>query len=341
MDIPLFRPTIRRHILDSVLSCLVADTLGPGRTNRDLVAALADYLGLKGGIATSAYAASVGLALDLIGVVSGDGVIVSALSPSVYQSMIEARGARALFADVEAHTTVVKAGELERCLSEGGRAALIHHTLGAFTDVSPCLEADIPVAEDISQSLLPHAEDGLFGRGADVYLLSLDSENFITTGSGGAVLCARRSQVDRLRELADRALEIQLLPDMNAALGLSQMRDLDRDVSKRRELSSMFAKSVARSRHASVGGTGTTDSIPFSFPVRVMDSMPEVRRYARKRSLETRPAFERACVGTNAEVAATCPGAGKLAMSCLLFPLYPMMSRSQAETVSRVLSTLP
>ncbi len=341
MEIPLFKPTIRRRVLDAVLSCLVADTVGPGKVSRELVSTIAAYLGLAGGTAVSSYAASIAHALDLVGVGGGDKVVVSALSPAVYLGVLEARGARVLFADVEPERPVVRSEELQRCLGEGASAALIHHSLGSLADSSPCLDAPIPVIEDISQSLLPHAEDGLFRRGADVYLLSLDSWNFITAGAGGIVLGTKRAHTTRLKEFTDASLETQLLPDMNAALALSQLHDLDGDLARRREIAALFTRSVLRSRHGVLAADGTGGAPAFSFAVRIKDGMPEVRKYAHKRGVDTCPAFELTPVAFRDDVAQQCPEARKLALSCLLFPLYPMLGKSQMELVSRVLSTLP
>ena len=37
MAVPVFRPTVKRKDMGSVLSCIVSDKIGPGEISRDLV----------------------------------------------------------------------------------------------------------------------------------------------------------------------------------------------------------------------------------------------------------------------------------------------------------------
>ena len=66
--------------------------------------------------------------------------------------------------------------------------------------------------------------------------------------------------------------------------------------------------------------------------------MNDVRKYARKKGVETLPAFA-GRMDTEADIG--CPCAKKLLMSTLLFPLYPTLGKKNVQLVSKVLSTLP
>ncbi len=50
MALPVFRPTVKRKDMGSVLSCIVSDRLGPGEISRDLVSRVCHALGHAGGI---------------------------------------------------------------------------------------------------------------------------------------------------------------------------------------------------------------------------------------------------------------------------------------------------
>jgi dTDP-4-amino-4,6-dideoxygalactose transaminase len=66
-----------------------------------------------------------------------------------------------------------------------------------------------------------------------------------------------------------------------------------------------------------------------------------VQSYARKKGVITQQAFTDSII-TNSEIEnGDYQGARQIYRRCLLFPLYPMLSRSEIETISKVLSTLP
>ena len=47
MAIPVFRPTVKRKDMGSVLSCIVSDKIGPGEISRELVTRAATCLGMR------------------------------------------------------------------------------------------------------------------------------------------------------------------------------------------------------------------------------------------------------------------------------------------------------
>ena len=67
MAVPIFRPTVKRRDMGSVLTCIVSDQLGPGEVSRDLVGRAAHMLGMAGGaVLTSTYLA-LSVALESLG----------------------------------------------------------------------------------------------------------------------------------------------------------------------------------------------------------------------------------------------------------------------------------
>jgi dTDP-4-amino-4,6-dideoxygalactose transaminase len=204
-------------------------------------------------------------------------------------------------------------------------------------------EAGVTVVEDSTFALVPApgAEDGLLPGLADMVIISLGPEGAVSSGSGALLLCRKRSLLADLKGAAGNVARHAQLPNMGAALALAQMGDIDADRARRLEIESMYRASLARSRHEALVAPGESGTAACSFVVKLKDSLGEVRQYARKHGVETRPAFEDSCIAAAEELHEACPGARKLLLCCLLFPLYSMLSRRDAESICRVLATLP
>ena len=87
--------------MDSVLTCMVSDRLGPGILSAELASGVASYLGIAGGFACANYRTALALALDIIGLNRGDKVAFSALSPSLYLDVCNEKGPLPIGIDVD------------------------------------------------------------------------------------------------------------------------------------------------------------------------------------------------------------------------------------------------
>jgi perosamine synthetase len=145
-------------------------------------------------------------------------------------------------------------------------------------------------------------------------VLSLQPEGIITAGGGGVVFVRERRAGRGLSEAQGQLDRDQLLPDMNAALGLIQLKELDRFLRARREIAAAFHQAVSRSRHgALLAGPQAAETaeregvhtgpasdpalgVPYALAVTVRGAIREVRQYASRQGIETRRAFAEAAL---------------------------------------------
>jgi perosamine synthetase len=316
VPIPVFRPTLRRRDFNSVLSCLVSDRLGGGPLNHELAAELARYLGVPGGACLATFGQAVDCALQALGLAEGEAVVLPALAPAEYLQALAARGLRALVADVDPGTGLVRRSEVERHLGGAPKALILHYPLGCVPDSDELFRLGLPVLEDISQALGARLGDGDDASGdaqgpspapsgrcgslGAVSVLSLAPEGIITAGAGAAVFARDRRELKGLKEAVEGRSRDALLCDMNAALGLAQAREIERFLKARRTIAALFSQAVARSRHGRLGPLQETTGVPggmgvpYSFPVLVKDGLKAVRQFAMRRNIETSSAFAEA-----------------------------------------------
>jgi dTDP-4-amino-4,6-dideoxygalactose transaminase len=341
MALPVYRPTVKRKDMGSVLSCIVSDKIGPGEISRELASHVAHMLGHAGGVTLANAYLALSVALEALGLSRDDPVILPALAPALWLRVLQDRGLVPLVADVEPASGAIDPQQVALLAQKGARAILVPHTLGLIVDIDALKVHGIPVLEDASQAFGGKAGELLCGSSSDLCLLSLEPESIITCGGGALVVARTRQVASSLRRMQESSPLYSPLADMNAALGIAQLAALESFVAARREIAGVFAQALLKSRHKPLIQGMDADNVLSSFPVALADGMKEVRQYALKKNVDTAPAFAGSIAALEDSPAAHCGNARSLALRCLLFPLYPMLGKRDVEGVCRVLSTLP
>lgn len=241
-------------------------------------AMLAERCGVPHAIATVNGTAALHVALSLAGVRSGDEVIVPALTFIATANAVSFCGAVPHFADSASDTLGLDPVALGRWLTEtaeqrgeacinrqtGRRIAAIvpMHVFGHPVAMDPLTEIaarwGIPIVEDAAEALgsFYHGRPaGGFGR---VSALSFNGNKIVTCGGGGAVLTTDPELARAARHLTTTAKQAHRwafehdqigfnyrLPNLNAALGCSQLERLDGFIAAKRELANRYRAAFA------------------------------------------------------------------------------------------------
>jgi perosamine synthetase len=327
--------------MGSVLSCIVSDKIGPGEISRDLVTRAAHQLGHAGGVTLCNPYLALTAALETMGLVASDPVILPALAPALWLRVLLDRGMVPLVADVEPESGAIDVQQAAALAQKGAKAVLVPHAVGIIADVAALKSLGLPVLEDASQSLGGTIGEVPCGGSADVCLISLDPESIVTCGGGSLVLAKSKQAAASLRRIQESSPLFSPLADMNSALGISQLAALESFVIARREVAAAYAQALLKSRHKMLMQKLDAENVLSSFPVALTDGMKEVRQYAMKKNVDTLPAFAGTIAALEDSPAAHCANARSLVLRCLLFPLYPMLGKRDVENVCKVLASLP
>lgn len=223
---------------------------------------LATTVGVPHVLAVSSGTAALHLALLLVGVEAGDDVLVPTFTFVATANAVRYLGAHPVFVDCAADSWQIDPGlvaeELER-RARGGhlpRAVVSVDLYGQCADYdvldAACRRHGVALVEDAAEALgasYRGRQAGSFGAAA---VLSFNGNKIITTSSGGALLSHDGELVRRARHLATQAREPEVhyqhvdlgfnyrMSNLLAALGLAQLRGLDRRVSRRRALNRRY-----------------------------------------------------------------------------------------------------
>ncbi len=339
--IPVFKPSIRRKDMDGVLTCLISDSIGFGERAREFLSLLSGYTGAEGAFGFRDYSKAVGFALDALGLEEGSRIVISPLSPFFYFDEIVSRGFEVLYADVNAEDGCINPEEIEKLREYDPSAVLLHFPLGYIPDLEQIKTFELPLVLDVSSALGGAYNGAPFSSYGDILILNLEPEGIITAGGGAVVLPAKKGYASRMQKDAKKMPVSSFITDISASLGIIQFNQKEMFLEKREAVQEVFYSSLMKGRHKTLAKTGDNPVIPFSFPVLLEGHVQDVRQYARKKGIMTEMAFEDSSLIRYQIERFPCPRAVSIAKRCMLFPLYPSLSRKNIELISKVLSTLP
>ncbi len=338
--IPVFRPSIRRKEMDAVLSCLVSDSISNGPIAKQFIREMSAFFETDGGVLLREYERAIELSLEALELEQGSAIIISPLSSSLYKQRIEAQGYVVLLADVDPDTLTIDLSKVET-LAEGASAIVVDSPFGFIPDMDRLVELGLPILEDITMSIGGNTGNSLCGSYGDIVILRMEPQDPLNAGGGTAVISSRKKYTSKLKKIYEEWPPQRLLPDLNSSLGLAQFKDQENFFLKRREIFSLYINAVRKGRHATPVQKGEAEHVPCTFPVFVKGGVKDVQAYARKKGVATLQAFSDSIIAYSDADTNSCEGARQIYRRCVLFPLYPMLSNSEIETVSKVLSTLP
>ncbi len=232
----------------------------------ELEARIRDYLGAPDVICVANGTAALHLALDGLGLGPGDEVLVPSLTFVASFQMITAVGAVPVPCEVDDATLRLDLGDAGRRLTPRTRAVMPVHYAGNPCDMDAVLafakDAGLRVVEDAAHAFGSTYRGRKIGSFGDVACFSFDSIKNITCGEGGAIACGdpelaelvrqkRLLGMDRKTHAAawkERRWQFEVrtqgyryhMSNLNAAIGLAQMAQVDGFVARRRQVARRY-----------------------------------------------------------------------------------------------------
>ncbi len=341
VDLLVHSSYIRRKDMDSVLNCLVTDKLGPGDFTDRLLKLAKERFGFEFGVAVRNPAIALEIVIDALSLQAGDHVACSALAPSWVNKVFSKRNIETVWLDVEVSSASATASSLERLTANPVKALYLEGTWGVLPDQALFAELGIPIIEDISYSIGGKTESYSAGGIGTFVILGLEHASSITAGGGALLYAPGRREGQVLRNTSERLLAMDRIGEMNAALAVPQLRDIDKFIIKRRELTELFLQSLARSHKRALTASIECESACFGLVVLLDSGVKDVRAYAKKKDVDTVMAFDDTCMALGVVPEGICPDAASLVHRSVAFPLNQRVGKNAAQKIAKVLASLP
>lgn len=269
--LPFSRPSISRAAIDEVVACLESGWITTGPRVEKFERALKHYLGAPQVLVLSSATAGLHLALLALDLEPGDEVITTPMTFAATLNTIVLAGGRPVLVDVEPHTYNLEVRRVAAAISARTRAIVPVHFAGLPADLDPLYalaqKHGLRVIEDAAHALGTEYKGRTVGSFGDTQVFSFHPNKNMTTGEGGCIATrddalAERAALLRFhgmdREAWDRSgkkgsphYEIVVpgfkynMMDIQAALGLHQLPQLDGFIARRSALAQRYQALLA------------------------------------------------------------------------------------------------
>lgn len=281
--LPYGRQHITDADVAAVAASLQADFLTQGPAVGEFETRFATYVGAKYAVAVANGTAALHLCALALGVQPGQRVITSPLTFAASANCVRYCGGEVHFADIDPATGLLDLGLVRQLLEAHPKGYFTGLIPVDFAGLAVDLEAARRLADEFGLWIIEdscHAPGGFFvdsrgqeqrcgnGRFADLAIFSFHPVKHIATGEGGMITTndeARYRHLLRLRthgitrdpadlqRPADGGWYMEMqelgynyrLPDLNCALGLSQLARADANLARRRQLAARYDAAFA------------------------------------------------------------------------------------------------
>lgn len=357
-----FSSTIMRREMDSVLTCMVDERIGPGVLNNKFSAAVKQFFLCEYAALVRTPKCALKLALSALGQdPASTTVILWALAPTWQYRALNDLGYKIILLDSQSDTLTAPSDEaVRRAVNKGGNLLLLTHNLTTPMDLAAISDIGIPIIEDITNAIAQYcaapdamnvamdsvdnsdkAGDVLKAGDVGAYsIMTFEERDTVTSGGGAVVMAIKKDKAQPLKDIFTTLDKTQLLPDLNCALGLVELREFSKNEAIRRAIYKSFERAVLPTKNKTLARN--TLSPCALFPV-ILDGAPrDVINYAKANGIEVTMAFEDAVIKIAGDKAKKdCPVASSLLLKTVLFPLYPRLSKKDIDIITKVLATLP
>lgn len=266
--IPFHKPYVTEEEINEVIDTIRSGWWTTGPKTIKFEKEFNSFIGSKYSVSTNSWTAAAHLALEAIGLQKGDEVIIPAITFTATAEIICYFGAKPVIVDVEESTFNIDPIEIERAVTKKTKAIIPVHYGGQPCDMDEISEIankhHLKVIEDAAHAIPASYKGKKIGTISDVTCFSFYATKTLATGEGG-MLCtndqaiADRSSIMRLHGINSDAWKRYTsegswfyevvapgfkynFTDIQAALGLAQLKKIDFLWKCRKEINDQYNK---------------------------------------------------------------------------------------------------
>ncbi|MBU0574540.1 MAG: UDP-4-amino-4,6-dideoxy-N-acetyl-beta-L-altrosamine transaminase [Candidatus Margulisbacteria bacterium] len=363
--IPYATQWIDEEDISAVAEALRSSYLTQGPAVANFENEVAGYCGAKYAVAVNSGTSALHAACFAAGISSGDEVITSPITFAASSNAVLYCGGKPVFADIDPETVNIDPVNIKARITSKTRALIPVHFAGTPCDLERineiAKEKNLQVIEDACHALGAAYKGSKIGscKYSDMTVLSFHAVKHITTGEGGMILTNSEETYQKLlifrthgitrdkskinNSHGDWYYEMQelgynyRLTDIQAALGISQLKKLDKFVRLRRQIAFRYDQTLAdlpRIRSLSVPDQAYSS---YHLYVIQVETRMELFDYMRKAGILANvhylPVYAQPYYLQLGYSKNLCPKAEEYYRSCLSLPMYPKLSGEDQDRV--------
>lgn len=260
--IPFTRPSFNQETIDAVSEVLRSGWVTSGPKLAEFEAALSKYFGDRPVRCFANGTATMKIALQVAGIGSGDEVITTPISWVATSNVILSVGAKPVFADIDPVTRNIDLKKVAAAITSKTRAIMPVYLAGLPVDMDQLYalakKHNLRVIEDAAQAFGSQWKGKKIGSFGDLVSFSFQANKNLTTVEGGCLVLnnaeeAKLAEKYRLQGLTRQGIDgmdvdvlggKDNLTDVNAAIGLEQLKQLPDYQARRTQLARQYFEAI-------------------------------------------------------------------------------------------------
>jgi perosamine synthetase len=254
--------------VQAVKDAIMSGWISLGPKTEQFEKEFAAYIGAKHAVALNSATSALHLALLVLGIKKGDEVITTPLTFASGAEVVLYTNATPVFADVDARTLNIDPASIEKRITKKTKAVIVVHYGGQPCDMDAieriAKKHGIKVIEDAAHAAGASYKRKKIGSGKNITCFSFHAVKNLATGDGG-MITTHDATIDRqLRKLRWMGIDKSTyqrdkgeylwdyeirdggykyhMNDISAAIGLVQLKKLDKMNDMRRALAEVYTK---------------------------------------------------------------------------------------------------
>lgn len=371
--IPITKPLLGDAETEHVRQVIQSGWVSQGPKVKEFEKAFADYVGAKHAVAVSSCTTALHLSLLASGVKSGDEVITPSHTFIATANSIAHCGAIPVFVDIDPRTFNLDPDRIEAAITRRTKAIMIVHQIGLPADIGRITKIakrhGLEIVEDAACAIGSEYKNRPIGCHSRTVCFSFHPRKIITTGDGGMVTTNDAALAKKLELLRQHGMSVNdlarhrskkvifeeypivgynyRLTDMQAAMGIEQLKRLPKILKDRRRLAERYTDAFSKFDQISPPFVPNYAQPNFqSYCVYVEKGKQISRDVLMQRLLEMGIATRRGVMSVHLEKPyrkSRRPGGLQhstyASNNALILPLYPQMTEKEQMAVIKAIKT--
>jgi perosamine synthetase len=214
----------------------------------------------KYGISVCNGSVALEVAVAALGIGPGDEVILPTFTIISCASAIVRVGAIPVLIDVEKNTWNVNVEQIEAKITKRTKAIMVVHIYGLPVDMNPILQLaekyNLFIIEDAAEVIGQTYYNKPCGSFGDISIFSFYPNKHVTTGEGGMVVTDNKELAEKCKSFRNLCFQPQQrflheylgwnfrLSNIQAAVGLAQLEQLDKSIIRKREIGMRYMNNL-------------------------------------------------------------------------------------------------
>lgn len=359
--VPLSEPYIDEEDMHSIERALREKRLSQGKYVEKFEKEFAKYVGVKHAIAVSNGTAALHLAVAAIGVGPSDEVLVPSFSFIATANCVLYQGAKPVFIDIDPLTYNINPSNMGKKVNKRSKAIIPVHYAGQPCDMDVINEVatgfKLYVIEDAAEAHGALYKGRKVGSLGHIGCFSFYPNKNMTTGEGGMVTTDDDQIAEKVRLMRSHGQDHRYhhivlgynyrMTDIQAALGLTQLKRLDWIIKRKAKAAEYYAEHLSELANGKVGSPHVAPYATHTYmlyPVRFQSKCERdltSRRFAESGveasihfpPIHLQPLYRRLFDYSEGYL----PITEKVAETILSLPLYPHITQEDQDYVLKII----